>query len=106
MKLYVLSDEGDTLRYISQKLKDGWNRIGWDMRQKGVRYPSRQEPAKDADDPSGQYVLPGLYKLVGMYEGHRDSVTVNVRLDPRLNITAADLTARNTMLVDLSLIHI
>lgn len=100
LKLYVLSDEGDTLRYISQKLKDGWNRIGWDMRQKGVRYPSRQEPAKDADDPSGQYVLPGLYKLVGMYEGHRDSVTVNVRLDPRLNITAADLTARNAMLVD------
>jgi len=98
--LYVLADDGDTLRYISQKLKDGWNGIGWDMRQKGVRYPSRQEPAKDADDPSGQYVLPGNYMLVGMYEGQRDSVTINVRLDPRLNITAADLAARNAMLVD------
>ncbi|HSF89647.1 MAG TPA: hypothetical protein VLA46_09535, partial [Saprospiraceae bacterium] len=100
LKLYVLANDGDTLRYISQKLKDGWNRIGWDMRQKGVRYPSRHEPAKDADDPSGQYVLPGLYKLVGIYGGQRDSVTVNVRLDPRLNITAADLAARNAMLVE------
>ncbi len=95
LKLYVFGANGDTLRYINQKLKEGWNRVGWDMSKKGVRYPSRSEPAKDADDPSGQYVMPGEYKLVGIFNGHKDSTLVKVRLDPRLNITASDLEARN-----------
>ena len=95
LKLYVFGANGDTLRYINQKLKEGWNRVGWDMSKKGVRYPSRSEPAKDADDPSGQYVMPGEYKLVGWFNGKKDSTLVKVRLDPRLNITASDLDARN-----------
>jgi hypothetical protein len=95
LKLYVFNAKGDTLRYINQKLKEGWNRVGWDMSKKGVRYPSRSEPAKDADDPSGQYVMPGEYKLVGLFNGKKDSTIVKVRLDPRLNITTADLDARN-----------
>jgi len=100
LKLYVLGVNNDTLRYINQKLKEGWNRVGWDMRKKGVRYPSRSEPSKDADDPSGEYVMPGEYKLVGLFNGHRDSTMVKVRLDPRLNITPADLDARNKVFED------
>ena len=95
LKLYVLGSKGDTLRYINQKLTEGWNRVGWDMSKKGVRFPSRNEPPKDADDPSGQLVMPGEYKLVGVFNGHKDSTLVNVRLDPRLKITPADLDARN-----------
>jgi photosystem II stability/assembly factor-like uncharacterized protein len=98
LKLYVLNAQGDTLRYMNQKLKAGWNTIGWDMREKGIRFPSRNEPAKDADDPAGQYVLPGDYKLTGVFNGARDSTIVRVRLDPRLTITAEDLAARNRMI--------
>ncbi len=61
IQIYVLNSQGDSIRYIRQKLKEGWNTVVWDLRQKGVRFPSRQEPAKDADDPSGPYVLPGSY---------------------------------------------
>jgi len=39
--------------------------------------------------------MPGTYKLVGIFNGHKDSTLVSVRLDPRLNITTADLDARN-----------
>jgi hypothetical protein len=98
IKVYVFNAQGDTLRYMSQKLKPGWNTIGWDMREKGIRFPSRNEPDKDADDPAGQYVLPGDYKITGLYNGARDSTMVRVRLDPRLTITAADLAARNTLI--------
>ncbi len=100
LKVYVFNAQGDTLRFISQKLKPGWNSVGWDMREKGIRFPSRNEPAKDADDPAGQYVLPGEYKLTGVYNGMRDSTIVRVRLDPRLEITAEDLAARNKMIME------
>ncbi len=102
LKLYVLDAKNDTIRYINQKLSKGWNEIGWDMRSKGVRYPSRREPSKDADDPSGEYVNPGTYKLVGLFNGFKDSTMVTVRLDPRLDITTSDLDARNAMISELS----
>jgi photosystem II stability/assembly factor-like uncharacterized protein len=97
-KVYILNLDGDTIRYINQKLKEEWNTIGWDMRDKGVRYPSRYEPAKDADDPPGKYVLPGKYKVVALYNGQKDSMIVSVRLDPRLAITNEDLKARNELI--------
>ncbi|MGB3079149.1 MAG: hypothetical protein WBB31_08755, partial [Saprospiraceae bacterium] len=97
-KFYVLNQKGDTLRYINQKLKDNWNTVGWDMKQKGVRFPSRNEPSPDDDDPSGPYVLPGTYKIVALYNGQKDSTMVEVGLDPRLKISTDDLEARNNML--------
>jgi hypothetical protein len=99
-KIYITNSSGDTIRYINQKLKEEWNTIGWDMRAKGVRYPSRNEPAKDADDPSGQYVFPGTYKIKANYNGHKDSTFIEVRMDPRLNITHADLENRNKMVAE------
>jgi photosystem II stability/assembly factor-like uncharacterized protein len=94
-KFYVLNTGGDTIRYMNQKLKEKWNTVVWDLKEKGVRFPSRGEPEVDEDDPPGQYVLPGQYKIVGLYNGFKDSVTVTVGLDPRLNITGQDLEARN-----------
>jgi hypothetical protein len=96
-KFYVLNSKGDTIRYINQKLEEKWNRVYWDLREKGVRFPSRNEPPPDADDPSGQYVLPGQYKIVALYNKLKDSTMITVGLDPRLNITSADLEARNNM---------
>jgi photosystem II stability/assembly factor-like uncharacterized protein len=97
-KLYILDQTGDTLRYINRKLKERWNTVSWDLRQKGVRYPSRREPQEDADDPSGTYVYPGTYKVVALFNGQKDSTTISVRLDPRLNITTADIERRNAMI--------
>ncbi|MDQ3017816.1 MAG: hypothetical protein M3R25_13980, partial [Bacteroidota bacterium] len=93
-KMYVLNSEHDTLRYISQKLKEGWNNVTWDLREKGILYPSRTERGKDEDDPAGQYVLPGSYKVIGLYNGLKDSVSINVNLDPRIAVTQADLASK------------
>ena len=94
LKMYVLNSSGDTIRYKHQKLSEGWNYVMWDMREKGILYPSRSEPVKDDDDPVGQQVLPGDYKIVGLYQGKKDSVNINVRFDPRLKLTPADMEAK------------
>ena len=103
LKLYVLDEQRDTIRYIRHKLTEGWNEFGWDMRRKGVRYPSRRDLPEDADDAAGQYVNPGLYTLVGLFNDQKDSTVVEVRLDPRLEITSADLNARNALINTLSI---
>jgi len=100
LKLVVLSSLGDTLRRMNQKLEEGWNTVTWDLRNKGVRFPSRSEPPKDADDPSGEYVLPGQYKIVTTFNKVKDSTAVIVRLDPRLDITPTDLEQRTKAVVD------
>lgn len=103
LKLYVLDEQRDTIRYIRHKLTEGWNEFGWDMRNKGVQYPSRRDPPEDADDPSGQYVKPGQYTLVGLFNDQKDSTVVKVQLDPRLEITSADLDARNALINTLNI---
>lgn len=102
LKLYVFDATGDTVRYLSAKMKEGWNTIGWDMRARGVRYLSRRESPRDADDPSGVLVAPGRYKVLALYGESRDSLEVVVGLDPRLPVTPSDLAARNAALTELS----
>lgn len=97
-KIYILDKDGDTLRYIRQKLPEGWSTVGWDLRQKGARFPSRQEPSLDADDPAGRYVMPGEYKIVAVYNEQKDSTTLSVSLDPRLEIASTDLLERNEVI--------
>jgi hypothetical protein len=57
LKIVVFNSNGDTIRRMNQKLEEGWNTVTWDLRNKGVRFPSRGEIPKDADDPSGEYVV-------------------------------------------------
>ena len=55
-----------------------------------MRWPSRRERKKDADQPGGgMQVPPGTYKVVLEYGNHKDSVDVVVQSDPRLEFTQA-----------------
>ncbi|HJW28960.1 MAG TPA: hypothetical protein VJ508_06875, partial [Saprospiraceae bacterium] len=94
LKLYVLSQKGDTMRYINEKLKEGWNTVFWDLRKKGILFPSRNDPPKDADDPSGEYIEPGTYKIAVTFNKMKDSTTIQVSTDPRLAVTAQDIQQR------------
>lgn len=100
MEVYVLDAGGDTIRYKKQKLREGWNTFYWDLRAKGIYFPSRREADKDDDDPAGVMVQPGTYKVVGLYQGMKDSVQVKVLMDPRLKMTAEDLASRNAMITE------
>jgi len=90
--LHVFNLEGDTLRTIRPKLKDGLNKVIWGLDRKGVATPSRRERDEDWE-PGGVPVLPGKYKVVLIDGKHRDSATVQVKLDPRLDHNLNDLMA-------------
>jgi len=105
----IISEDGDTVRDYSRKLTEkGLNRVSWNMRQDGVRSASRAEIEEDADLPSGSEVMPGTYKAVMVYGEHKDSTHVHVKLDPRLQITDAEIRVKRESvkqfdeLVDLS----
>ena len=95
--------ENDTIRTFSRKLKEGINRIGWGMNKDGIHYPSWQSP-KPTDDPpgNGAEVLPGTYKAVFIYGDFKDSTMVTVHSDPRLNITNAQMLAKEKAMNDFS----
>ncbi|MEM8524956.1 MAG: hypothetical protein AAGG68_09945 [Bacteroidota bacterium] len=90
VKINVINSTGDTIRSYSTKVDTGMNRIYWNMRHDGVRYPSRREAKPDANMPSGHMVKPGTYKLVFTFGEAKDSTTMNVKFDPRMDTSTYD----------------
>ncbi len=101
--ILVLSMNGDTLRRFRTELDSAFlSGIYWRMDTKGVRFPSKNEPGPDQQEPGGgPQVLPGEYWVKAEYMGYRDSVKVTVLDDPRLNIPVADREARNAAMRDM-----
>ena len=93
IKCFVVNAEGDTIRTFSKKVEEkGLVKIDWNMRADGVRFPSRQEPKKEEDAPSGMYVLPGAYTIHVQYGDQKGQASTNIKLDPRVtNITSQDM---------------
>jgi len=103
VKIHVMDMAGDTLRTFSRKLDPGMNRIAWRMNRNGVRYPSWRTTKKDADPPGGgPSVLPGTYKMVCIYGDFKDSTMVNVNLDPRRKMSAAQMRQQEQAINDYS----
>ncbi|MEM9848170.1 MAG: hypothetical protein AAF847_09800 [Bacteroidota bacterium] len=93
VKITILNSAGDTIRTYSTKIDTGMNRIYWNMRHDGVRYPSRRMVKPDEDMPSGYQVKPDTYKLIFTYGDAKDSTMLNVKFDPRLDANDHDFDA-------------
>ena len=92
----IYNSQNELIRTLTRKYKEnGIHRLYWQMDEKGVRWPSRKEPRKNASEPSGVPVLPGTYKVVMSFDGSRDSTLVNVMYDPRLPVTREVLQAKH-----------
>lgn len=96
----VIDSQGDTIRTFSEELKAGMNRFTWSLERDGVSFPSRRERRPDADTPGGRDVLPGAYKLVATYGDHRDSTTLQVQADPRLETQREALVAADALMAE------
>ncbi len=81
---FIMDSAGDTIRTLSAKPEEGFGKLRWRKRMKGVEWPSRQAPRKDAREPSGPEVLAGTYKVVAMYKDIKDSINITVHPDPRM----------------------
>lgn len=89
IKVRVIDELGDTIRSFSVRPDTGMNRITWNLRRDGVRFPGAgnrrgAEMDDDADLPAGIDVAPGTYKLVFSYKKSADSTILRVLPDPRI----------------------
>lgn len=78
-----------TLKYKTPK-KAGFHRIYWELDEKAPASPSRTI-VKNPRESGGLSVKPGTYKVVAHYGEQKDSTSVTVKTDPRLNASIASI---------------
>ncbi len=107
MKLEVFDAAGQIVNTITQKApeENGIHRMSWALDEKGERNPARERAREGQGRGFGRFggasVLPGTYKLRLTYGNMKDSTTINVKSDPRLNVPQAIIEQRYAMLKDL-----
>jgi len=91
VKFQIVDSKGDTLRTFTVKPdSSGINYVYWHFDSKGVRWPSRRERKKDADEPGGgPRVLPGIYTVFVSTGNHLDSTELFVHADPRKDFNSS-----------------
>lgn len=94
----VYDNFNQLIRTFTQKPKIGFNRTLWELDIKGVRMPDAKKPGPDANEPGGRAVIPGNYKVVFSYGSFKDSTMVEVKLDPRINMTKSELLEKAAMI--------
>ncbi|MGB3592484.1 MAG: hypothetical protein WBA16_12430 [Nonlabens sp.] len=102
--LFLKIYDGKTLiRTLKRKVpkEKGVHSWNWNMRRKGVNYPSRSYREKNSE-PRGNRVLPGTYRAVLHFAGTTSEQSVTIKEDPRVNeLTAADRIAKDAALNEL-----
>ncbi|MGB0524075.1 MAG: VPS10 domain-containing protein [Flammeovirgaceae bacterium] len=97
VKVQVMNAKGEVIRNLKVKAEAGINRFSWSLNRKGVRFPNTPKPKPNAAEPGGPQVMPGTYTVKIKYGELEATTTVEVKQDPRLNISEADLTAKNEL---------
>ena len=72
------------------------HRLYWGLEEKGVYGPSRKS-VNLKTEPSGGKVIPGTYLLVLDYQGQKDSVQLQVDLDPRIEMTMENIRTKREL---------
>ncbi len=97
IQVMVLNTVADTLYTYTQEVDTGLQVVPWYLNEKGVHYPSRKKVKPDAKDSWGPKVIPGKYKLLLTYGTYSDSVTIDVKPDPRITSNLEDIRANRTL---------
>jgi hypothetical protein len=94
VKLQVLDSTGKVIRELKNVPKEsGLNRASWDLRHEGpqTRRPPTEEELAFSAGPVGPRVLPGAYILRLMVGDKTLDKKVDVKLDPSISVSTADL---------------
>ncbi|CAE7362567.1 unnamed protein product, partial [Symbiodinium microadriaticum] len=91
----VFNSDGMVIRTIKRKApeKSGMQIFEWGMEEKGIQR-IRREGELSKNEPGGIDVLPGTYKVRFTYGDQMDSTQVEVKYDPRLELSDADIQGR------------
>ena len=90
----IYNQENQLIRTFKTDVQKGSNRIAWDLRRKGVATPSLEPPKKDAAEPRGHSVSPGVYTVQLTYADEEAKQTVKVIADPALPVTQEQMVAK------------
>ncbi len=93
----IYNDRDELIRTLKWNVDTGFNKKYWRMDAKGIRYPGSVKPKPGEDEPSGDEVLPGKYKVVINFGKQADSNYINVKADPRKISNTATLLAQKTL---------
>jgi len=96
-KVQILDGAGKLVQELDKPAKEkGLNRVTWNLRYGGaeVRRPPSDEESAFGGPPRGPQVLPGNYTVKLIVGDKTFEQPVEVRLDPTLNVSTADLQAQ------------
>lgn len=91
--VYLNIYDGERLiRTLKQKAptEKGMHRFFWNMDEKGAHRPSRQVSRRNSE-PGGVQVAPGTYKVKLTYLDQTLETSIEVKADPRLEVTNSSL---------------
>ena len=86
----------------------GMHRWVWDLRETtpvatNYDYPISAVPHRTPFTPQGPPVLPGVYRVRLTVDGHSETESLTVKIDPRVHVSTAELTALHTAEDDMAL---
>ena len=94
----IYNMDGQHLRTLKHSPKAGVNRLVWELDVRAVRYPDDAKPKPEAGERGGREVVPGDYLVKVIYGQTRDSVTIKVLKDPRLEISQEEMIAKAALI--------
>ncbi len=98
----IFDSSGEKIRTLERTPEqDGINRTTWGLNKAGMRGASRRKARPNAPEPSGGDVLPGTYKVKFTYGDFSDSTMVNVKTDPRIEVSMSALKASGELRDDI-----
>ncbi|WP_425391420.1 WD40/YVTN/BNR-like repeat-containing protein [Ekhidna sp.] len=92
----------EVIRTLKSKApkENGIHRTFWYMDEKGVGFMSRRD-RRGNREPGGSTVLPGSYKVRFTFGDQKDSTNIEVRYDPRIEMSDAAIRAQYNALKDM-----
>ncbi|MEQ8425045.1 MAG: hypothetical protein RIA63_10070, partial [Cyclobacteriaceae bacterium] len=100
--IQVYDNYNKLIRTLKQQPTKGFNRLFWELDVKGVRMPDDAKPKPDANERGGRSVTPGNYKVVFSYDTFKDSTMVEVKLDPKIQMSVSELNEKAELIDNFS----
>ena len=96
----IESADGEVVRTLEAPAEGGINRVVWNLRHQSEEAPAATAPFPGSGSPP-PLVIPGTYRVVLKAAGKESATELEVRMDPRVEVSVQDLVAQRDALLRL-----
>lgn len=89
LRIEILDSEGEVIRTLLRRPREGLNRIRWDLRRKAILPPPVDGSDDDMEDFPGARAVPGTYTVRVSYRDETTEASLEVLPDPRVPVDLA-----------------